>query len=489
MTGPPPREEPDRPPFLPPEPDPAGPWDPGPDHGRVAPREPRRPDPLAVAVGNASLLGAGYLILGRRGLFWAAAVVTVSLLWLTYATAETWCELLVVLWWATAVGHGWWLARRHPAAGPRRGQRLLALALTVPVLAAAGWVRFDAHGLEDDVAGARADGDCGAAVAAQDGVAFRHRLVAAPLAARGDAVVEACERLDTAGGYLAGGLTGDLDSLETGFRRLGAVLGEAGNERTVRAALDRFLGRLPTDDGCLTVTVADWLRERAPGPGDLTGPASAAAARVAPQALMDCADDFMFTEDWPGARERYQRLLDEYPDDIRADAARKGVGKAGLAIELDRITELVAAADSMGSGYCRKPAKYSRAPAYRKGRTSAVFVGDTEYTDKLPEEWRTDTAHASLVVCTGEAKAGDVVETCQYEDHNGNIGSVRFNKLAVRVKGYALRTGKLVVDRTVQLGGESCPGVLRYFDALPSRMAVTPSNGDVRAAFGPVVGR
>ncbi|MFI7390908.1 hypothetical protein [Streptomyces tendae] len=489
MSEPPPGREPDPPPFVLPEPGPAGPWEPGPDCGRVAPREPRRPDPLAVAVGNASLLGAGYLILGRRGLFWAAAVVTVALLWLTYATAETWCELLVVLWWATAVGHGWWLARRHPAAGPRRGQRLLALALTVPVLAAAGWVRFDAHGVEDDVAEARADGDCGAAVAAQDEVAFRHRLVAAPVAARGDAVVEACERMDTAGGYLGGGLTGDLDSLETGFRRLGAVLGESGNERTVRATLDRFLDRLPTDDGCLTVTVADWLRERAPGPGDLTGPASATAARIAPRALMDCADGFMSTRDWPGARERYQRLLDEYPDDVHADAARKGVRKAGLAIELDRITELVAAADSMDSGYCRKPAKYSQAPAYRKGRTSAVFVGDTEYTDKLPEEWRTDTAHTSLVVCTGEAKAGDVVETCQYRDHNGSIGSVRFNKLAVRVKGYALRTGKLVVDRTVQLGGESCPGILRYFDALPSRMAVTPSNGDVRDAFGPVVGR
>ncbi|MYS49988.1 hypothetical protein GTW46_07895, partial [Streptomyces sp. SID6013] len=51
---------------------------------------PREPDPLAVAVGNASLLGAGYLLLGRRALFWAAAVVTASLLWLAYATAETW---------------------------------------------------------------------------------------------------------------------------------------------------------------------------------------------------------------------------------------------------------------------------------------------------------------------------------------------------------------------------------------------------------------
>ncbi|WP_121700756.1 hypothetical protein [Streptomyces sp. E5N298] len=485
----PPHGEPVRPPDVPPEPGHGEFWDPGRDHGRVAPREPRVPDPLAVAVGNASLLGAGYLIAGRRALFWAAAVVTVALVRLTYTTAETWCELLVALWWAAVVAHGWWLARRHPAAGPRRGQRLLALALTVPVLAAAGWVRFDAHGVEDEVADARADGDCGAAVAAQDGVAFRHRLVAAPLAARGDAVVEACERLDTAGGYLSGGLTGDLDSLETGFRRLGAVLGEPGNERTVRATLDRFLGGLPTDDGCLTVSIADWLREHAPGPKDLTGPASATAARTAPQALMDCADGFMFTEDWPDARERYQRLLDEYPEDAHADAARKGVGKAGLAIELDRITELVAAADSMGSGYCRKPAKYSQAPAYREGRTRAVFVGDTEYTDKLPEAWRTDTAHASLVVCTGEAEAGDVVETCQYRDHNGGIGSVRFNKLAVRVKGYALRTGKLVVDRTVQLGGESCPGIVRYFDALPSRMAVTPSNGDVRDAFGPVVGR
>ncbi|MFH8440028.1 hypothetical protein ACH4D3_02185 [Streptomyces sp. NPDC018026] len=473
----------------PPHEDPAEPWGPPPDYGRVAPREPRAPDPLAVAVANASLLGAGYLILGRRALFWAAAAVTASLLWLTYRTAETWCELLVLLWWATAVGHGWWLARRHPAAGARRAQRLLALALTVPVLAAAGWVRSDAQGVQDEVAAARADGDCGAVADAQEGVGFRHRLVAAPVAARGDAVVEACERLDTAGGYLSGGLTGDLDSLRTGFRRLGAELGESGNERTVRATLDRFLGRLPTDDGCLTVSIADWLREHASGPRDLTGPASATAARVAPQALLDCAGDFMFTEDWPDARERYQRLLDEYPDDAHADAARKGIRKAGLAIELDRVRELIEAADSMGSGYCRKPAKYSQAPAYRKGRIQAVFVGDTEYTDKLPEEWRTDTAHASLVVCADEAEAGDVVETCQYQDHNGRIGSVRFNKLAVRVKGYALRTGKLVVDRTVQMGGESCPGILRYFGALPSRMAVTPSNGDVRDAFGPVVGR
>ncbi|WP_399891356.1 tol-pal system YbgF family protein [Streptomyces sp. BBFR51] len=462
---------------------------PGPDWPPPVPREPRDPDPLAVAVGNASLLGAGYLIMGRRGLFWVAAAVTASLLWLTYTTAGTWCELLVVLWWAAVVAHGWWLARRNPAAGPRRGQRVLALALALPVLVSAGWLRFDAHEIEDAVAGARERGDCADAAAAQDGVGFRHRLTAAPVVARGDTVIEACERLDTAAGELNVGLNGDLDSLESGFGRLGAVLGESGNERTVAATLDRFLAGLPTDDGCLTVRIADWLRDRETGPKALTAPAFATSARIAPGALMECGDALMTDEEWANARDRYQRLLDEHPDDGHADKARKGIRKADLAIQLGRVRELVAAADGMSTGYCEKPAKYSAAPAYRKGKSRAVFVGDTEYTDKLPEGWRADTPDAALVVCTGGTEAGDVVETCQYQDHRGNIGSVRFNKLAVPVKAYALRTGKLVIDRKVQMGGESCPGLLRYFDELPSRMAVTPSKADVRDAFGPVVGR
>ncbi|MFC8567020.1 tol-pal system YbgF family protein [Streptomyces sp. NPDC057245] len=447
------------------------------------------PDPLAVAVGNASLLGIGYLLMNRRGLFWSAAPVTVALWWLTYATAATWSEVLLVLWWAAVVAHGLWLARRHPSAGPRRGQRVLALALTVPVLAAAGWVRADAYGIEDAVAGARADGDCGAAVDAQDGVRFRHRLLAAPAAARGDAVVVTCERLDTAEGYLSTALTGDLDSLETGFARLGGVLGEPGNERTVEAALKDFLGQLPTDDGCVTMSIADWLRKREDGPRDLTGPAAATAARITPGALVKCGDALLADNRWADAQDRYQRLLDDHPGDARADDAREGVRKAGLAIELNRVENLVTAADSMGSGYCGKPAKYSAAPAYRKGKSGVVFAGDTEYTDKLPEKWLAGTAAAALVVCTGEAKSGDAIETCQYRGHDGRIGSVRFNKLAVRVKAYALRTGKLVTDRTVQMNGESCPGVLRYFGELPSQMAATPSDADVRDAFGPVIGR
>ncbi|MFI5856775.1 hypothetical protein [Streptomyces parvulus] len=488
----PPYEDPDDVDAGPPDPERPPAWDPGWEPlPPVGPRPPREPDPVAVAVANASLLGAGYLFLGRRWMFWGAAVVTVALLWLTYSTAEPWCDVLVPLWWAVMTGHGLWLARRRSPAGVRSGGlRVLALGLTVPVLVAAGLVRFDTHGIEDTVAAARADGDCAEAVAAQEGVRFRHRLAAAPVAARGDRVVEACERLETAAGYLSTGLTGDPDALETGFERLGAVLREPGNERTVGATLADFLAGLPTEDGCRTMDVVDWLRERGSGPKALTGPSTATAERTAPGALDQCADALLADGQWVHAQDMYQRLLDEHPGDDRAAGARDGIRKAGLAIQLNHVRSLVTEADSMTTGYCRDPAKYSAAPAHRKGSSRALFVGETEYTKRLPEAWKAgDAAGAALVVCADEPEAGDVVETCRYRDHRGGIGSVRFNRLAVRVKAYALRTGKLVADRTVQMGGTSCPGILRYFEALPSRQAVTPSDADVREAFASVVGR
>ncbi|MER7055982.1 hypothetical protein [Streptomyces sp. NPDC000351] len=463
---------------------------PGPDRPPAPAREPREPDPLAVAVGNASLLGAGYLIMGRRGLFWAAAVVTVPLVWLVAAKAETWCELVLLLWWAVVVAHGWRLARRHPAAGPRRGQRVLALALALPVLVTAGGLRFDAHGIADAVEEAREDGDCVAVVTAQERVGPGHRLAAAPVAARGDTVVEACERLDTAAGYLSGGLGGDLGMLKTGFGRLGTVLGEPGNERTVEATLKHFLGRLPTADGCRTVRIADWLRDRENGPEDLSGPSSATAARIAPEALMECGDTLMTDKEWANARDRYRRLLDEHPGDERAEEAREGIRKAGLAIELDNVRDLVAAADGMNTGYCRKPAKYSQAPAHREGANRALFVGDSEYTDKLPDGWHaTDAAKAALVVCVDSAGMGKTVETCQYRDDDERVRSVTFREVEVRVKAYALRTGKLVTDRKLRISGSSCPYFISYYGSPPSQRSVTPSDSDVRDAFEPVVER
>ncbi|MFV0132933.1 tetratricopeptide repeat protein [Streptomyces sp. HMX87] len=457
-----------------------------------APPEPPGPpgaDPVAVAVGNASLLGVGYLLLGRLGLFWAAAAVTVSLVWTTASVAEAWCEVVVLLWWAAVVSHGWRLARRSPAA-PRHGQRLRAVALTLTVLVTVGALRFEAHLIENEVAEARADGDCTAVTEAQDRVlGFSHRLVAAPLAARGDRVVEVCDRLQMATGELSRGLDADLDALDAGFRRLGSVLADPANDKLADVILKDFLRRLPTTDACETVRIADWLRDRETDHRTLAA-APATAARITPEALMECGDDLFDEGRWPDARARYQRLVDDHPDDDRVGTARKGIRKTVLAVQLDHVKGLLGGPAGTDGGYCARPAKYEGAPARREGANPAVFVGTPDYTEKLPGGWRTtDPAKASLIVCAEETGRGAAVETCAYRDHEQRIRNITFYKIGVRVKAYELRTGKRVTDRTVQLGGASCPGIITYYGSPPSYEYVEPAASDIRRAFGPVVGR
>src|SRR5205809_338768 len=57
-------------------------------------------DPLAVALGNASLLSVGYLILGRRKLAVAAGLVTIALVSVLVSVARPWCQVVVLVWWA-----------------------------------------------------------------------------------------------------------------------------------------------------------------------------------------------------------------------------------------------------------------------------------------------------------------------------------------------------------------------------------------------------
>lgn len=59
-----------------------------PEAPQPTPTESRAHDPLAVALGNASLLGVGYLMLRRRRLAVAAAVVTVVLVSRLVSTAR-----------------------------------------------------------------------------------------------------------------------------------------------------------------------------------------------------------------------------------------------------------------------------------------------------------------------------------------------------------------------------------------------------------------
>src|SRR5436190_1029373 len=140
------------------------------------------PDPIAVALGNASLLGVGYLMLRRRGLALAAVAGTAGLVCGLVTTASPSYEVAVLVWWAAAVVHGWFLARggggrvtvlrTKRTKNRQRRQRLVALGITLPVLLAVGLLRFDAFRIGRSVTEARESGDCAGVVNAQDSVWF-----------------------------------------------------------------------------------------------------------------------------------------------------------------------------------------------------------------------------------------------------------------------------------------------------------------------------
>lgn len=467
----------------------------------VAPDDVRPHDPLAVALCNASLLGVGYLMLRRRRLALAAVVVTVVLVSQVVSKADSAYEVAVLVWWVVVIGHGWFLARRVGGEGGgrarARGRRLVALGVTLPVLLAVGLLRFDAARIGQSVSDARERGDCAGVLSAQGEVWFGHRIADAPLSARGDDVVRACERLRTARTELATALTGDTDALKHGFGTLASVLAQPGNEKTVETALDGFLRGLPTKDSCDTVTVTDWLHDRGSS-DDVLDRSADTAERTAPAALMGCGDDLMADDSWDQARTHYQQLLDRYPDDDLADRARKGARQATLRIELANVRNLLSGGTDTQPEYCSSPAKYSGAKPVGKGTNRALFYASDEYgiasdyPKRFPGSWKAgDAADAVLVVCMGEDTYGPSVETCPYEsESSGVLSYVSFHKIEIPVKVYELRTGKLIADRKIQIGGTSCPSVVYAEEGSdPGPRYVKASKSDVNAAFRPLVVR
>ncbi|MBZ9645845.1 hypothetical protein, partial [Streptomyces sp. PSKA30] len=148
------------------------------------------------------------------------------------------------------------------------------------------------------------------------------------------------------------------------------------------------------------------------------------------------------------------------------------------------------------SGYAAEPVQLMLSLQERFNR--AMFLGDTEYTDELPGDWRTsDPTKAALVVCADTAKNGAAVETCYYENDLSEYlpHEVTFYKVKIPLKVYELRTGKRVDPHEVQISGGSCPSVLHYeyygtYDYGPgSEEFVSTAKSDVRDAFWPVVKR
>ncbi|MGA8112149.1 MAG: hypothetical protein WCA46_00650, partial [Actinocatenispora sp.] len=286
-------------------------------------------------------------------------------------------------------------------------------------------------------------------------------------------------------------------ALKAGYRTLASVLATLpGHEKMVASVLDGFLDGLPTTDACRTAQVTDWLRQRRPS-HDVLDRSAAVVTRTAPAALVGCGDDYMGSKDWKPALARYRQLLDQYPHDLLAARARKGAERATLALELANVRRLLAGPTSLQPEYCSHPAKYSGAEPYGKGTNRVMFYGNDKYAKKLPGSWRTgDVTHAVLVVCADTEKQGASVQTCPYENKSFPEfpRQVTFHKIAIPVKAYELRTGKLVAHRTVQIRGASCPRILHYTTYVsdlgpPGDVDVKPSHADILAAFRSLITR
>ncbi|WP_086782529.1 tetratricopeptide repeat protein, partial [Crossiella equi] len=398
------------------------------------------------------------------------------------------------VWWVLLVAHGWFLAARAEQRVADRRARVVGIAAAVATVLVAGLLRFDAAAIEEDLAQARADGDCAKAVRALDRVWFGHEVVAAPSVLRGEDTGRACDRLRTARELLTTALSGQVDPLDRGYRALDAVRAELpGHQRMAEVVEDAFLAGLPAKDPCRTVVLTDWLKQRVAGGKDRPAPT---VAEVAPRALVDCGEGYL-GKDWDKARAHLRQLLDQYPGHPLTPRAREGEHKAVLEIELRTVRGLV---KGSSPAYCDKPAQYQAAPEPGGGTNRTLVIGDDEYTKRLPGEWKVDdAARAQLVLCAGKAEMGTPVRTCPYQGKGAFAKfprEVTFRKIAIPVKVFELRTGRLVKDQRVEIGGAVCPRVLhytRYTNLVdigpPGEVYVDAKDDDVRGAFQGLVTR
>jgi hypothetical protein len=455
------------------------------------PKEPRKADRLAVAAANASFLSLGYFIMRRNGMALLSLLVTFILLFFVVPSVHTvWIEIVAVLWWLAMIGHGYFLAQGPVEPATKLRQRVLGIASAVVVLLVLGLLRVQAGGIGQTVSDAKASGDCTHALNGLDKVWLGLRIADAPLAAEGDDTVTACRRLNRAGQQLTAGLTGgDIAEVNNGFGQLNTVLTTMpGHEKMTDTVLDQFLAGLPVKDSCDTVKITQWLGQRAKTNNTLDRSADV-VAKYEPNALLGCADGYMSAKNWTSAKNVYQQLINAYPSDPNKTQAEAGIAKADVAIELDTLREKTTGSSP---SYCGDPSKYSAAKGYGKGVNKSMIFGNNTQAARLPASWKTSNPEAAtLVVCVGEDAQGSAVRTCSYRSQFGAGGlfKVTFHKVKVSVKGYEIRTGKLVFNKSLQFSGSSCPSTVSYTSAFgadlgpPRHMDVKVNAADVKAQF------
>lgn len=404
----------------------------GSSHDPRASLPPGKTDPLAAALGNATLLGVGYLLQRRWLLASCATVVSITLMVIT-ATAEqpAWpWRVTLLVWWLAMIVHGWWTARPrtpspipHPTLWPLepvvrekvtvRQHRLVAAATAMAVLAGFAVVTIDGRLIEASAASAHESGDCTEATKELDRIGARHHLVDPFVAQRTQGSREACELLLAAlhessiqpeaasdllaeyvehpsalwpgafgmrVGLLLLAAEGELDqALEAGtpsnlphamtlLRRVLEL--DSDREADVEQVVDAYVKRLPGIGPCDARDHIDWVTRNETLDG-----VSEKVAAIAPSVLVDCGNELL--EAAPhNALEVYQTVLDHYPEADLAEAAREGVGNAETRIEELALRDLF---NRDPGAYCDDPLRYRRAPAYKgKGPHQVVVARDAD---------------------------------------------------------------------------------------------------------------
>jgi hypothetical protein len=497
---------------------------------------PLKRSPVAAALGNASLFGIGYLMLGRRLPAAAAAAGSAALLIVLAAVdppAWPWRAALL-LWWIAATTHAWLLAggriRRLRLAEPAvlgRRRRALAAAVGVAVVISVTLTGVDARWIGAETASAHEAGDCETAADAGGRFGTVHKIVDGALAVRLDAESEACghllRALDAAesdplaasehlAAYLdapearwdgAADLRSELmlvaasdrfddavaeglPAVEAAFALLAETVDTAPDrEGRARAIVDEFLADYPaTADACLVKEAMDWLGG---DPSDAAGFEAAAAAvpDLAPAAILGCADSLLAEGSWDRAGDAYGQLVAQYPGHELADRARDGAELAQLRRRLggwpatDMLYDMPA--------YCDDPVRYSNAPAYSGPGPHRMAVFGMGESTGLPSSWRAeDITEAALVACVGDildAAEGTLLHTCMYEGgHEVDVHARRFPMTV-----YALRTAEVVYSGDVEIGGHCPPEIILEEDGTKTHTRVHIDDEDVREAFEELV--
>lgn len=486
----------------------------------------------AAAAGNASFLGIGYLILGRRLLAVTAAAGSILLLLLLAADeppAWPWRAALLA-WWLAAVVHGGHLgAKRDRPAGaaprPGRGPRAAAPAAFALTLIAVAAVAVNARWAAHDLTRAHEDGDCDTVEAAAESFGPHHGVVdpwavldaddqaeacahvLAAAEAREDDPIAAIEaltayldhpaahwdgagdlrsavRLETAAAAFGKAYTGGSSALGEAFDLLGAVVeSDPDQAGAAQAVVDDFTeGLTAAGDHCRVYTVIEWIganADRVAGFGGVTE----AAEEVAPEAVFGCAEDAFASGNYSLAEKAYRQFADEYPDHEQAGAAQAGLEVAMVRRLLSGWPE----SEVERPAYCDSPAPFAAAPAYSGSGPHRMALFGFDTAEALPPDWlASDITDAALLVCAGEPEQGAVIGSCDY------TGGVAVDLYSVRypVEVFAVRTGELVYEGGLDMhgGGEGdCPFLLDYYGDPPESETVTPTDQDARDAFASLV--